>query len=206
MAEGYEFEEFADMAVEELRSFIDTEQQIVTEEHNLVDKLYSWDYIFQHLDERLPKNSKLHKLTSEISVSLIEIRELVRTGELQGLRIYHEEKALLDVLEKDVEHKSWRAVKQDTEWEEDIEKQAVRLHKDELKALHSGFISLMRLMKSKINPALKDLTVSNEKQKFKITEEYYFLQIYKFTRAYERIFRHLWRKEKTLLRKLKKIV
>ena len=37
-----------------------------------------------------------------------------------------------------------------------------------------------------------------EKEQFEKVEEYYFLQIYRFLRAYERIFRNLWRKERRL--------
>lgn len=205
MADEYEFWEFADMAVEELRSFIDTEEQLVKEEHKLIDKLYSWDYVFQHLDEMLAEDSGLHKLNYSLIEKLTDIREIIESGEIHDLAILQEEKSLLQHLEKDIEHRQWKAIKLDISEEETLEKKEIRLQKHELKQLHSMFIGIMRLIKSKLTPALKHLAVPNEKQKFKRAEEYYLLQIYKFARAYERIFRHLWRKERILLRKLKKI-
>ena len=52
----YEMGELADMAIRELREFIDTEKQLVQEEHELLSKLQSCDYIIGHLDERIPSN------------------------------------------------------------------------------------------------------------------------------------------------------
>ena len=46
MDEEYEIEEFADAAIAELRSCINTELQFVEQEHELRSKLMSWDYSF----------------------------------------------------------------------------------------------------------------------------------------------------------------
>ncbi len=207
MAEEYAMEEFADMAIAGLREFIDTESQLVQEEHELSSKLSSWDYIIGHLDERIPADMKhLHEFNGKISDKVLEIRELIEAGELNDLRIIKEEKQMLSKLEEDVKHREWKAVRKDIDVETDEERRALRLEKSELKALHSGFIDLMKLMKrSKLISAIEeDLTVANDKEQYEKLEEYYFLQIYKFARAYERIFRHLWEKELVLERNAEK--
>ena len=84
MAEDYE--EFADMAVAELRDFIDTEKQIVIQEHMLLDKLTSWDAIIMYLNEIIPQDAPhLHDLSREISLGLIAIRDLVEEGMLRDV-------------------------------------------------------------------------------------------------------------------------
>lgn len=65
----------------------------------------------------------------------------------------------------------------------------------------------MRLIKKykKYLPELgADLTRHKTKEEHIHQVEYYFMIIYKSLRAYERIFRHLWEKERMEMRKLKK--
>lgn len=205
MSAEYEMEELADMAVSQLRESIITESQLVEEEHEFLSKLLEWDYVILHLSERIPEEMKdLHKLNGNISDKLLEIRKLVESGELEHLHIEKEEEQILRQLKKDVEHRDWRAVKKDINKETKEVKRVRKLDKKELKKLHSKFIDLMRLMKKDnlISAIEEDLTVPKEREKYEKLEEYYFLQIYKFIRAYERIFRHLWRKESMLARKL----
>lgn len=207
MNEKDEMEELADLAIEALRRFIDTEGQLVQEEHTLYSKLLSWDYIVWHLDERIPANMPhLHDLNGNIINKLIEIRDMVESGKLHELGIAREEKQILSHLEEDVKHREWKAVRKDIDLETKEEKQVLRLEKRELRELHSKFLDLMKLMKrSRLISAIEeDLTVAKEKEKYEKVEEYYFLQIYKFARAYERIFRHLWEKELVLARKVKR--
>lgn len=208
MGEEYEMEELADLAIGELRAFLDTELQLVQKEHKLHPKLLSWDYVIGHLDERIPENmTHLHDLNRKIADKLIEIRNLIESGRLHDLRILKEEKQILSQLEENVKHREWKAVRKDIDLETREEKQVLKLEKLELKDLHSKFINLMKLMKRSnlISTIEEDLTINKEKEKYVKVEEYYFLQIYKFVRAYERIFRHLWKKELILSRKVKKI-
>ncbi|MBR9691748.1 hypothetical protein GOV06_03090 [Candidatus Woesearchaeota archaeon] len=205
MPEDYEMEEFADMAIGELREFIDTELQLVNEEHELSSKLMSWDYVIGHLDERIPANmTHLHALNGKITEKLVEIRALVESDRMRDLSIVKEEEETLLKLRADVKHRDWRAVKKDVKAEEKEEKRALRLEKRELRQLHSLFIDLMKLMKrSKLIEAIEeDLASEKGKEEYEKLEEYYFLQIYKFAKAYERIFRHLWEKELVLARKI----
>ena len=67
-------------------------------------------------------------------------------------------------------------------------------------------MEMMKLMKrSKLISAIEeDLIIPKDEVKYQKLEEYYFLQIYKFVRAYEHLFRHLWKKELILSRKVKK--
>jgi|SRR3989338_6250401 len=202
----YEMGELADMAIRELREFIDTEKQLVQEEHELLSKLQSCDYIIGHLDERIPSSmTHLHELNRNIAEKLVEIRELIESGTLNELRVLKEEEQILQQLRGDIEHGNWRAVRKDIDLETRDEEQIVRLEKRELRDLHSKFIDLMKLMKrSKLISAIEeDLTVPKEKEEYEKLEEYYFLQLYKFARAYERIFRHLWRKNLILSKKIR---
>lgn len=197
-----QFEEFADEAIKVLRSFIDTEKQVVTAEHELHEKLMAWENVWNHLAEICPEGSDLDNLNNEILDKIVDIRDFIETETLQDLRIGREEEDLLKQLEKDVRHRNWRAVKRDIKAEKKEEKKIIRLHKDELKELHSKFLDLLILIKTKVRPALKNLTTENKKEDFEKIEEYYFLQIYKFISAYERIFRHLLKKERILLEEL----
>ena len=189
-------EELADDAVKELRGFLDTELQLVKEGHELSAKLQSWDNVIGHLDERLPaKAVELHKLSGNITKKLLEIRNFVEEN-LQNLEVLNENKQTLELLEESVEHRDWKAVKTGMEDGQKIK----RLNIDELKELHSKLIDLMKITKrSNLIKALNDdLTDPKEKKEYEKLEEYYFVQLYKFARAYERIFRHLWRKERRL--------
>lgn len=193
-----EWEWHADEAVKELRKFIDTEAQFVQKEHELSAKLTSWDYVMIHLNERIPENMvHLHQLNKDVSDKLLEIREFVESEISTELKILQEEQQLLQNLTKETRHRDWKLVKKAIITKEE---EALKLEEDELKELHTKFIELMKIMKrSKLIAAIEeDLTVSKEKEKYEKLEEYYFLQIYKFARAYERIFRDLWRKERRL--------
>lgn len=207
MDEESEFEEFADMAINELREFINTEQQFVEEEHELHAKLLSWDYIILHLNEKIPENmTHLHRLIDEISDKLMEIRDLLESGRLHDLKLVQEEKPILAKLKAEAEHKNWRAVRMGVDLESKEEKRVLRLEKSELKELHHKFISLMKLMnRSNLIDAIgEDLSTPKQKNAYVDLVDYYFLQIYKFIRAYERIFRHLWRKESSIAREVHK--
>ena len=193
-------EELADGAISGLRDFMDTEAQLVQEAHDLHTKLLAWDYIVLHLDEIIPpENVELTELTGAITDKLTEIRDLVESGKLQGLRIIREEEEVLSRLQREVEHRDWRAVKEEVSTESRREQIVIRLEEEELKELHGLFMELMKLMKKSENLNMKEgFTVLKAKSEYDRLEEYYLLQVYTFIRAYERIFRHLWRKEQAL--------
>lgn len=207
MSEEYFMEEVADMAIPHISSFIDIESQLVNEEHNLHFKIDSAGHILAHLDERIPElATNLHDLNRRILIDLEELRDLIESENMRDLRIVGEESKIKDKLENDVKHKDWKAVRTLVDKETKEEKEALRLEERELKDLHYRFISLMKLMKrSKLVKAVEDyLTVLKDKDEFVKLEEYYFLQIYRFLRFYEKVFRDLWEKELILAKKLKK--
>jgi len=221
MVEEYEWEEIADMAIEDLRDFVDTEQRFVKGDHELVAKLYSWDYIIEHLEERIPPNmTHLHRLTRKISLKLIEIRDIVQSGGYKDIIIEQEEEDLINKLEEEVGHRNWKARRNKPRWRQYKRQyirnfiliisrkqgKVLRLELHELKELHSKFQSLAKLMRrkkvsSEIN---KDLTTPKQKEQYENLLDYYFVQIYKFAITYQRIFSHLWQKERILSEKLKK--
>jgi len=209
MAQPFEYEELADEAICDLRNFIHTEQQFVRAEHDLHAKLLQWDYVMVHLAERIPPELEhLHNFNGQISDKLIEIRDLIESGALSDLRIEKEEEQVLQSLGQDIAHREWRAVKSESIAGFENQKRVLRLEEDELRLLHSKFIELMELMKrSRLIAALEaDLTEQKQKEDYGKAEEYYFVQIYKFVRAYERIFRHLLKKEIAIARKTKRAV
>lgn len=207
MSEDEFYEEASDIVVELFRDYINTENQLITKEHELEEKLYSWDYIIVHLNEIIPKTQdNLHELNVLVSDKLLDIREYIESNEINGLKIVKEHKKNLSKLEKNVEHRKWALLKEGLDYDNSKLKKFVKVKKHELKELHSKIIGLMKIMKkSKLIKAInEDLTIKKEKENFIKKEEYYFIQIYKYLRAYERIFRHLWRKEKILAKKIKK--
>jgi len=205
---GFEWEEHADKAVEELEESVDTENQCIKEEHKLKDMLYGWTYIISHLDERIPDDaSHLHRLNYKVSEVLTKIRDLVDKGLLKELKFEKEEDRLLDELEQDVLHRDWKAVKSVLKHVTREEESRVRLQVNELSELHLKFKQLIKIMKtSNLMLAInKDLSGPLEKEEFTRLEEYYFTRIYQFIGSYERIFTQLVKKEKILLKKLEKI-
>ena len=203
-----ESEEMADFAVHELREFIETESQFVQEEHDLHTKLLSWDYIIIHLTESIPQEmTHVHALNDAIAEKLMEIREVVESGRLQDLKIIQEEAQTLGSIETRARNKDWRAVKSSIAEGIEEENAVLRLEEQELKDLHDMFLELMKLMKrsSLVSAIDADLTINQEKEKYIKQEEYYFLALYKFVRAYESVLRNLWRKERALNGKIKKV-
>ncbi|HLD05063.1 MAG TPA: hypothetical protein VJG90_05075 [Candidatus Nanoarchaeia archaeon] len=195
----YNTEEQADEAITGLRDFIDMEGQLVQEAHDLHTKLLALDPVVLHLDELIPLDRvELNELTNAIRDKVVEITDLVESGRLQGLQIIQEEEQVLERLQADVKHRSWRVVKDDVNSEVEGEKRALRLEEAELKELHTLFIDLMKLMKRSQHLTITDSALLKEKREHQRVEEYYFFQIYKFVRAYESIFRHLSEKEHML--------
>ena len=104
-----------------------------------------------------------------------------------------------------VGHREWKIAKIVAKEEVKKEEKAVKLTKHEIKKLHKMFIDLMKIIKRSDHVSLpEDLTTPQEKEEFKDVVTYYLLELYKFARAYERILRQLWEKERILLRKIKK--
>lgn len=111
-----------------------------------------------------------------------------------------EDGEILQKLAGDVRQRNWKAVTADVAAKSQEEVRSLRLKKSELRELHSKFLELMKLIKTSrlIGAIGESFATAKEKEDFEKLEEYYFLQIYKFARAYERIFRDLWRKERML--------
>ena len=202
----YNTEEAADGSIKEFREFIHVEQQFVQTEHNLYDALLGWNNIIIHLQESLHDKHHLYELNEEIMMKVYEMTELVQGGMLHDLSLINEEKHIWLQLNKDVKHRKWKAVKRDIDLAKKEENKVLKLEKEELIHIHSKFADLMRLMKKSnlIHALDEDLTVEKQKHEYERVEEYYFIQIYKFARAYEHIFRHLWKKELILANQFKK--
>lgn len=203
----YEMEEMADMTVEILREDLAVEEQFIANEHELHAKLYAIDNLWAHLEECCAGHDHLETLNHSIYESILDMREFIDMNELMDLKFIKEEKKYSDKLNSDVAHRDWQAVSVDINAEKSVEGNHVRVQEQHLKELHSKFVALMKEMKeSNIIKALeKDLVEKKTKKDYVKLEEHYFLEIYKFLRAYERILRHLWKKEKGLVRKIGRI-
>ncbi|HLG23915.1 MAG TPA: hypothetical protein VI564_03225 [Candidatus Nanoarchaeia archaeon] len=203
MLKEYELEEVADLAIKEIRKFVNLERQIVKNGHDLFSRMDSLHLIIGHLDERMPSNwTKLHDLSGQISVLIINIMNSIKYGSLKGIEITREKEYL--ELSRKVRHRNWVAVRNSLKSEIEREESTTRLEIKQLKTLHGKFISLMRLMKAYLGELMssQDFASIIKKDRFVKLHHYYFTVLYKFARAYERIFRHLWRKERNVLGKL----
>ncbi len=184
-----DFEAEAQMAVEILREGINSEQRFITSEHDLQAKLESWDLIFAHL-ERVPESEKhFHTFLGKIVDELLNIRNFLETSEISELNIIKKGRARAAA-------GKWRAVKS-------LENQAVELEERELKKIHEMFSELFKLMdKHKLIKALKeDFANPKDIEKYEQTEQYYLSQIYRFSRAYEKILSDLISEQKARLGK-----
>ena len=59
MDEEYEWEMHANESLNDLKEFIDTENQFIKKEHELRTRLLSLDYVILHLDERNPEDNNV---------------------------------------------------------------------------------------------------------------------------------------------------
>lgn len=202
----YYFEDQADWTIECLEASIDTEKQLVTEEHEFMDKLLAWENMILHLDERWSEGTIFYKINSEIAEKLSQLIKVMEEGQLKDLKLEKEETALRDKLSADVKHRDWKAIKHDIKQEHKSAKKGVRLNKHELKYLNSTFYKLTKLIKRRWLPTAEKMKKYNNKEDFESAklEEYYLIKIYKFLSAYEEIFRQLWEKEENIHKKLKK--
>jgi len=103
---------------------------------------------------------------------------------LPDLRFVKEDEERL--AENDVEDRNWRGI-------HTITGQTNKASIDHLKRFNTLFIDVMKLLKR------SELTVVHDDSEV----GRFFTETYRFARAYERIFRHLWRKERRLSGKLK---
>ncbi|MBR9675475.1 hypothetical protein GOV05_00520 [Candidatus Woesearchaeota archaeon] len=192
------------IAVSLLRGFINTEKQFVEKEHELEDIFAAlFHHVFVLDQEVIPDNmTKLHELNGEINDVLSEIEGYLNEKQIDNLQIIREFGDDFKKLGENVEHREWVALRENLEKKS---RKELGLKKEELKDLHSMFIKIMKLVKKNklIKTLEENLLTDKQKSEFKKKEEFYFVQIYKCVKAYERIFRHLWRKERILLKKLK---
>lgn len=199
-------EEIADECLKDLRTGIDVERQLITAEHELHAKLYIYDNIFGHLDMERIDADHLHTLNHLVMEGIMGIRESLEAWELEDIKFVKEERLHAKQLTADIAHKDWHAVKKDIKAEADAEKKHVHVEKRHLKELHKRFKELMHKMKErKLVAALEeDNLTGKQKEDYKHAAEHYFVETYKFLRAYEKIIRELYEKEEHLARNLRK--
>jgi len=203
MSEPLSDEEIVERTIIEFRNSIDVEKQVIKADHDLFSKLSSWIYVLDHLDQNLPDSMKhLHELNGKISDLVWGIMDFVQEKGLEDLKIEKEEEKVLEQLKDDVNHKDWRAVNRDIEVEKKLEEESIRLEEKELKELHSLFDNVMTLIKEGFKDAIEeDAATPKQKHEYERQEEYYFMEMYKFAKTYEDIFRHLLEKEKRIREK-----
>ncbi|MFH1916663.1 MAG: hypothetical protein ABIJ21_05335 [Nanoarchaeota archaeon] len=179
-------EELPEEAIRDLRKFVDSVKQHVSDEHSFIDKIYSWDYIVEHAEAQVVEGSRDSIAITNLYSVLLELRDYATRVESTDVAIDREEEHILGKLHRDVEHRNWHAVRKDFSEGEEIEKQAYRLEEDELKYYEEGFLKILRIIK--------------EHGPFPAEIERHMGELANFARNYERIFRHLWRKERALKR------
>jgi hypothetical protein len=109
----------------------------------------------------------------------------------------------------DIPHKKWQVTRLETKDGQTKKKfhtiasmfkkrkNHVRVEKEHIKILHHKIATLLHHMnESELIKALgADTVAEKEKKTYLEKENYYFVEIYKFLRAYEHILRYLWKKE-----------
>ena len=161
--------------------------------------------INQHISELLPETAKyLLKLSENIAMTLLEIRERVESDNLKESRFEQESIFFKKRLQSDVKHRNWYAAKNDMTKEQHSQENALRLEIHELRFLHSRFLHLKKLMSQKsFRAAIDHDLIGKQKEEFEQIEHYYFLKLFQFCSTYEKIFRDLLQKEVKLSRQLK---
>ena len=199
MTEEYEWEELAEDAISDLKKFIDLENLFINKEHELKEKLISYDYVLIHLEEeRIPFENKVaDNLNARIIKKLKKIIKFIESDKTREWHIEQEEKHLSGKIKEDISHKNWKAVKKHTQSGERQEEKALKLQGHELRKLHKKFNDLRRTIERELlNPKKKEYYTTEIRR--------YFHEIYKLVKAYEKVFKDLRRKEKLLYKKLKK--
>lgn len=199
-----DMEEVADRAINNLREFIDTEKQFITKEHELHEKLYNMDAIYGHLMENMPqKYLYLHELNHKVWEEIQSIELFIQEHKLEGVGFVKEDKENLKILEKNIEARNWQAAIVEIDKKTKKVKKVTRVEQETIKELHGKIVKVMIWLKGQnLKKALEhDVADKKLKKEYKKKEEYYFAEIYKFLRAYERILRHIWKKENMLSRK-----
>jgi Mg2+ and Co2+ transporter CorA len=172
----YEFKEIADISVSLLKKGINIERKFITKAHTFHDKIYAWDNVLAHLDEKIPaKNKHAHKLLGKIIDGLMEIREIIESYEYKEIHIIQKE--IIGVSKK-----QWNIVKK-------LEKTETQLEEKELEEIHNRFKILFNLMSEHrvIKALQKDFATKKEIEEYTKEEHYYLSQIFKFVSTYEKI-------------------
>jgi len=194
---NYPYEEVADMAVKEIRAFIDADKHIIQEEHELSSKLWAMDLIFEGIAERIPDQENiLHDLNESFRETILALRKAIMKFNNSQVHIVKEEAALLEKIEDDIEHKEWKIVKVEIDESTELADEVVRLREKELKEVHS----ILNKFDSELTSRDVKKAVNGMEGHKKIEE--YFSHVHAFIRSHEKIFKNLYKKEKILSNKL----
>ena len=191
-------EDVADMVVETLREGIDVNKIVITDKHELHQKLLSANALIEHLDETIPtEQDHVHVLNQILMASINNLIEFIETNELYDIGFVKEEKEDLEKIELDIDHKEWKVIHKDIHKEVGDEDEHIKTEAKYLHGLHRAILNTAILMrKSKLLSALdEDLENKKEKKEYAKKEIHYFLEIYHFLKTYEHILRHLLIKE-----------
>jgi len=186
-------EESADGAILFLSECIKLEKRLVHEEHALEDVVMGLHNVMGHIEDLTPDGQpKLNSVTQKITQILWDLLELLNYGERAGLKLVKEQKSVITQLESDLQHRNWRAI------EDDMPDN--RLEIAHLKQMHNHFKELMKAIRRSHIKKVVDDAIKNPKVKEEYEDQvhHYLVQIYRFARSYERIFRHLMKKERLL--------
>lgn len=200
MSDEHEWAEHAEMALGLVGESVDLEQRFVHESHELLDHIMMWGHVVAHLDELIENTNRprLHELNGQITDALLEIQDLVESGNLQGLRFIQEQEKDIAHLSEAVKHRDWKLERINASVVLIGQYRFVDLEHHEIKLLHKLFHELAKLTKEAKH-------LSSPSEEYKKTEDRLFHETHKFCRTYERIFRHLMHKEEKMVRKTKKL-
>jgi hypothetical protein len=187
-------EDDATKAVIDIRKCVQIEEGRVEADHELYVKLQAIDAIWTHLNQNMPPElGHVHTLNRIIYDAILDIRAYLEESELVDISILKENRETVKKLCGDIAHKDWQATKLDV----NTKTTHILVEKEHLRVLHHKIKTLLKNMNEDtlMNALKADVTSKKDRHSYAQDENYFFVEIYKFIRTYEYIFRHLWKKE-----------
>lgn len=196
-------EEVPDWVIDNLRESLQTEEKFIEKEHELHYKLQSLATLIEHLNQNIAEDSATYELLKEVEHSIWSIEEYIQEENLHEITFIKEEKEKIEAVEEELTHKNYQAVHKGVDEEYVPLEEHSRTEKHHLKELHNRFLTLTKESKrKKINEVFEKDKIDKNKNYKKIKQ--YFIEIHKFSRIYQHILWHLWKKEHHLLKNVKK--
>lgn len=180
-----------------LTEFIDIENEFINTEHELSQVLYPIKYFLESKAYRIaPEMEDLMELNDKLSSQLLKMDQIIETNALTDLKFVKNEEDKVNEIQEGIKVQNWKVIKQNISKEKGDEKHALKLEHTEIKLIHNCFKEILKIIKKSkfMNSEITNEAIKKEKE--------YFIQIQQFFEEYDKIFKQLYDKEKTLSKKI----